>query len=71
MYPITKAFKHQISKSKSTCNTLDIITSMLQTPDFEPMINPYLENVRQRLYDPVKTLSMFVGNPPICRGLQK
>lgn len=61
MYPITKAFKHQISKSKSTCNTLDIITSMLQTPDFEPMINPYLENVRQRLYDPVKTLSMFVS----------
>ena len=61
MNPITKVLKHQALITKSSFSTPEVVTNMLQIPQLEAIIDPYLQTCRKRLYGPVETLSMFIS----------
>jgi hypothetical protein len=61
MNSITKVLKQQAQITKSSVSTPEVVTNMLQTPQLEAIIAPYLQTCRKRLYGPVETLSMFMS----------
>jgi hypothetical protein len=61
MNPITKVLNRQAQITKSSFSTPEVVSKMLQTPQLEAIIDPFLQTSRKRLYGPVETLSMFIS----------
>jgi len=61
MNAITKAIKHQEKTAKKTLSNFDTITKLIATPQYIPQIQEHQGRFRNRLYNPVQTLSMFIA----------
>lgn len=60
MNAISKALKHQEKAAKNSLTSSNAITELISTPEHLPILQPYQEKARKRLYEPVETLGMFI-----------
>lgn len=60
MNATSKALKHQEKIARKSLASSNTITDLINAPEHLPIIQPYLEKSRKRLYSPIETLGMFM-----------